>query len=177
METIRQLQIRRATTADVPAVVALVESAYRGESSRAGWTTEADLLEGQRTDPDAVAGMVGAEDGRVLLFERDGALVACCHVQRREGYAYFGMFSVRPDRQGGGIGRAVLAEAERLARQEWTAPELHMTVLVQRPELLSWYERRGYRRTGQRYPFPYGDPRFGLPKRTDLEFELLIKAL
>ncbi|MBV1855302.1 GNAT family N-acetyltransferase [Catellatospora sp. NEAU-YM18] len=169
--------MRDATAADVPAVVALVESAYRGEASRAGWTTEADLLDGQRTDADAVTGMIGADDGRVLLFERDGTLVACCHVQRREGYAYFGMFSVRPDLQGGGVGRAVLARAELTARQDWAATEMHMTVLVQRDELLAWYERRGYRRTGQRYPFPYGDPRFGLPKHPDLEFELLVKPL
>ncbi|MDI1465951.1 GNAT family N-acetyltransferase [Catellatospora sp. KI3] len=177
METTKQLHVRSATAADVPAVVALVESAYRGESSRAGWTTEADLLDGQRTDADAVTGMLGGDGSRVLLFERDGALVACCHVQRREGYGYFGMFSVRPELQGGGVGRAVLERAEQTARQEWSATEMHMTVLVQRAELLAWYERRGYRRTGRHYPFPYGDPRFGLPKRDDLEFELLVKEL
>ncbi|HQW63085.1 MAG TPA: GNAT family N-acetyltransferase [Pseudomonadota bacterium] len=171
------LRFRAATPADVPAIVALVESAYRGDSSRAGWTTEADLLEGQRTDAEGVLALVENPQGRVVLAERGGVLEACAHVERQGDTCYFGMFSVRPALQGGGIGNAVLAECERLAREEWGCRALHMTVIRVRTELIAWYERRGYRATGESKPFPYGDPRFGLPKRDDLDFIILSKPL
>ncbi len=87
------------------------------------------------------------------------------------------MFAVRPTLQGGGLGRQVLAEAERLAREEWDADELHLTVITAREDLIAWYLRRGFARTGRRSAFPYGEERFGRPKREDLEFELLVKEL
>jgi GNAT superfamily N-acetyltransferase len=175
-------RFRTADESDVPALVALVESAYRGEASRAGWTTEADLLDGQRTDPEGVAGVIRAPGSLMLVAERDGEPVACCQLERREGgageaVAYFGMFAVRPALQGGGLGRTVLAEAERVARERWRAREMHMTVITARADLIAWYERRGYVRTGRTSPFPYGDERFGVPLRDDLEFELLVKPL
>jgi ribosomal protein S18 acetylase RimI-like enzyme len=168
---------RAATKADIPALVTLVERAYRGDESRAGWTTEADLLGGQRTDPDMVAAVVDDESGRLLIAEADGVPVACCQLENRGGHAYFGMFAVDPGTQGGGLGRRVLAEAERVAREEWGADEMRMTVITLRADLIGWYERRGYVRTGEMQPFPYGDERFGLPKRDDLEFEVLVKKL
>ncbi|MET9877467.1 GNAT family N-acetyltransferase [Actinacidiphila glaucinigra] len=168
---------RTATREDVPALVALIESAYRGESSRTGWTTEADLLEGQRTDPAGVAAVVEGERSLILAVESDGAVVACCQLENRGGHAYFGMFAVRPALQGGGLGKLVLAEAERRAREGWAADEMHMTVITQRADLIAWYVRRGYVRTGRTSPFPYGDARFGLPTRDDLAFELLVKKL
>ncbi|MET7857683.1 GNAT family N-acetyltransferase [Streptomyces sp. NPDC005318] len=172
-----QLTFRDATDADVPALVALIESAYRGDSSRAGWTTEADILQGQRTDPDGVRQVVGAPGSRLLVVERDEVLIACCQLEHRGEAAYFGMFAVRPDLQGGGLGKAVIAEAERTVQESWGATEMHMTVIAVREELIAWYERRGYRRTGRMSPFPYGDDRFGIPQRDDLAFELLIKDL
>ncbi|MBO1418580.1 GNAT family N-acetyltransferase [Streptomyces sp. FH025] len=175
--TAGELVFRPAKPADVPALVALVESAYRGDASRAGWTTEADLLAGQRTDAEGVAEAVGHADGLVLLAERDGELVACCQLERRGECAYFGMFSVRPGLQGGGVGRAVLAEAERLAGEEWGVGAMEMTVIEQRAELIAWYERRGFHRTGEFSPFPYGNERFGIPLRPDLRFERLVKEI
>ncbi|MFE6054449.1 GNAT family N-acetyltransferase [Kitasatospora sp. NPDC056446] len=172
-----ELAFRFAVAADVPALVELVESAYRGDASRVGWTTEADLLGGQRTDPEGVAGAIGNPDGLVLLAERDGELVACCQVERRGERAYFGMFSVRPGLQGGGVGRAVLAEAERVAVAEWGAREMELAAIAQRADLIAWYERRGYHRPGVFSPFPYGDERFGIPLRPDLRFEHLVKEL
>jgi len=168
---------RLATPADVAAIVPLVESAYRGDVSRKGWTTEADLLDGQRTDPVGVAELITKPGSCMLLAERDGALLACANLEKRGDAGYFGMFSVRPDLQGAGIGRATLAEAERIARDDWHCREMHMTVISVRDELIAWYERRGYKRTGIYSPFPYGDARFGLPKRDDLRFELLVKPL
>lgn len=172
---------RAATVADADAIVALVESAYRGDVSKQGWTTEADFLEGQRTDPESVAELIGRDHSRVLLAFRGAQLVCCCHIERllQDGKSagYFGMFAVDPTLQGGGVGKQVLAEAERVAREEWQCSEMQMTVITIRDSLIAWYERRGYVRTGVLKPFPYGDERFGLPKRDDLEFEILAKPL
>jgi ribosomal protein S18 acetylase RimI-like enzyme len=171
------MMYRTANAEDVRAIVALVQSAYRGEASRAGWTTEADLLDGQRTDADAVAALIHAPASRILLCEQGGALLASAHLEQHAAICHFGMFAVRPDRQGGGLGQAMLAEAERMARDEWGCHEMQMTVITLRTELIAWYERRGYRRTGVFKAFPYGDARFGMPKRGDLRFEVLHKPL
>jgi GNAT superfamily N-acetyltransferase len=171
------LAYRAATVADIDAVVALVESAYRGDASRQGWTTEADFLDGRRTGADDVGACIARDRSRILLAERRAELLACAHVAEEDGAGYFGMFSVRPALQGGGIGKHVLAEAERIARDEWNLPVMRMTVIDIRDELIAFYERRGYRRTGMTKPFPYGDARFGLPLRDDLRFELLEKSL
>jgi ribosomal protein S18 acetylase RimI-like enzyme len=173
------LTIRVATADDVAAIVELVELSYRGDASRVGWTTEADLLDGQRTDADAVAAAIAAESSVVLLtVDADGALTACCHLEARPGdVVYFGMFAVRPGLQGGGVGGALLAHAETFARRDYAATSMEMTVIGQRGELIAWYERRGYQRTGETRPFPYGDERFGLPRRDDLHFVVLARQL
>ena len=163
----------------MPAIVELVESAYRGDASRAGWTTEADLLDGQRTDADAV-GKAVASDTAVMLVAHaeDGRLLACCQLEPHEGgCCHFGMFAVRPTRQGAGVGREMLAAAESYARDTLGAARMQMTVIAQRTELLAWYGRRGYTATGETQPFPYGDERFGLPRRDDLHFVVLEKSL
>ncbi|MGW2344304.1 GNAT family N-acetyltransferase [Streptomyces sp. NPDC001661] len=175
--TIVDLAFRDAEPEDVDVLVALVESAYRGDSSRAGWTTEADILQGQRTDPQGVLEVIEAPDSRLLTVERDGTVVACCQLEHRGDHAYFGMFAVSPTQQGAGLGKTIIAEAERRARETWGVSEMHMTVIDAREDLIAWYERRGYRRTGRFTPFPYGDERFGIPQRDDLKFELLVKPL
>ncbi|MEU2064515.1 GNAT family N-acetyltransferase [Streptomyces sp. NPDC013455] len=171
------LTFRDATDGDVDALVALIESAYRGESSRAGWTTEADILEGRRTDAEGVLEVVKSPDSRLLIVERGDRIVACCQLEHRGDHAYFGMFAVSPTLQGAGLGKTVIEEAERQARATWGVTEMHMTVISVRDDLIAWYERRGYSRTGRMTPFPYGDERFGIPLRDDLRFELLVKKL
>jgi GNAT superfamily N-acetyltransferase len=183
---------RAAVPADAADVVAFVNAAYRGESSRAGWTTEADLLGGQRTDVAEITAFIEAPDAELLLLvdSVSGDLLACCQLVRRGGDlvrkggdgagggggVHLGMVAVRPRRQGAGVGTALLAEAERRACG-WGAGWIEMDVIVQRAELIAWYGRRGYQPTGQTRPFPYGEPRFGLPLRPDLAFAVLVKHL
>lgn len=180
-QTSPALRLRPAATLDAPAIAALVNSAYRGDSSRAGWTTEADLLGGQRTDAEGVADIIASPNEVVLVHHEpqspDGELKCCVHLERTDEGCYLGMLTVRPTLQAGGIGRRLLASAETWAARHWGSSRVYMTVIAQRPELIAWYERRGYVKTGQRQPFPYGDARFGLPQRDDLVFEVLEKQL
>lgn len=170
-------RFRDATETDIPLLVELVTSAYRGDASRAGWTTEADLLDGNRIDDAVLLADLRRPRSRVVVAERDGELLACAHVAEEDDHGYFGMFAVRPTLQGDGIGKRLLAECERIARDEWRLPAMRMTVIDVRDTLIAFYERRGYRRTGVFKPFPYGDERFGQPKRDDLRFEVLEKPL
>ena len=187
------LALRPARRDEAAALSALVNSAYRGDSSRAGWTTEADLLGGQRTDPQSLQEFIvaGEAAGDRVLLVHDGApkgappgapgsataIDACVQLERHGDEAYLGMFTVRPTLQGSGLGRRLLAGAEQDARRRWGVGAVHMTVIAQRHELIAWYERRGYRATGETAPFPYGDARFGEPRRPDLHFVVLRKAL
>ncbi len=169
--------IRRATAADIPAVHGLVESAFRGDAARAGWTHEADLLDGQRTDQAAIAELIGDAARHLLVGEVDGAMVGCVVVSLQPGGpASLGMLAVRPDCQSGGVGRTLVAAAEQAAMVSG-ATVMEMTVIAQRGELIAWYERQGYRRTGETRPFPLNDPRFGLPRTRDLHFVVLDRAL
>lgn len=169
---------------EIEAVAALVNSAYRGETSRAGWTTEADYLDGQRTSPeDLRADLAGPPPAELLVF-RDpgpaGAIRGCVLVTRLERMdggvtGYIGMVTVQPDLQASGLGRRLLEAAETRAVR-FGADKARMTVVSIRDTLISWYQRRGYAPTGEREPFPV-DERFGIARRPDLEFIVLEKAL
>jgi GNAT superfamily N-acetyltransferase len=171
------LTFRPAIPADAPAVVDLVNAAYRGDSSRAGWTTEADPLEGARITLPELEPLVTAAGSTVLLCFREGALAGCVHLKRLEGSkAYLGLFTIRPGLQGGGLGRRFLAEAEAHARQAWGTARMTMTVITVRGELVAYYERRGYRRTGVVKPFPQ-ESLETRPKVEGLLLEILEKDL
>jgi ribosomal protein S18 acetylase RimI-like enzyme len=172
-----KIELRVATPADIEAIVALVESAYRGESSRAGWTTEADLLGGQRTDAVEIGELLVDNNAKFILVVEADTLLGSILVRREEHSGYVGMFAVRPSAQRQGLGRRLLQSAENTLRDEFKTTRVRMTVLRQRPELISWYERRGYVETDNVEPFPYGNLRFGLPKRPDLEFVEMVKVL
>lgn len=171
------IRFRNAAVPDAPAVVALVNSAYRGAGSRRGWTTEADYLDGQRIDRAMIEDMIAGASQRIVLGERGGELAGCFNLENANPtICHFGMFAIRPDLQAQGLGKCFMTEAERQARVLGCAV-MRMLVITLRLELIAWYERRGYRRTGEREPFPYGDARYGIPLRTDLEFEILEKNL
>lgn len=172
------MDIRPATIADIPALHRLVERAYRGDSARKGWTHEADLLGGQRTDVEALRDIIADPLQRILLVVRDDGLVGCVQVsQKNVDTAYLGLLSVDPDVQAGGLGKALIDAAERAAQIEFSAFKMEMTVIRQRSELIAYYERRGYTLTGEERPFPHDDERFGLPVTRDLSFVVLTKAL
>ena len=166
--------IRDATPADIPALHRLIESAYRGEASRAGWTTEADLLEGQRTDPDDLAAILADPSQAMLTAWRGDGLVGCVLIaDRGEGTGYFGMLSVSPTLQGSGLGRRLVDAAHAAMADRYGARRVRISVFPQRGELIGWYQRLGYGLTGETLPFPYGNPRFGLPLRDDLHFVVM----
>jgi ribosomal protein S18 acetylase RimI-like enzyme len=175
------IRVREARLDDVASIVALVESAYRGAPSRAGWTTEADLLDGRRTDEADVTANLTAADSLMLLAvdeAQEELLVGCCHLKRAAPEtAYFGMFAVAPTRQAAGIGRLLLDAAEALAVSRWSATAMEMTVLGQRTDLIAWYQRRGYQPTGATTGWPHRSKTFGRPRRDDLYFATLSKPL
>ena len=173
------IPVRTAGESDADAVAMLAQSAYRGEASQQGWTTEADLLDGQRVDASMVAQLMATPGSLVLVVDeaaQPGRLLACCHLERRGEAAYLGLFAVRPDAQAQGVGTAMLAAAEAQARR-WGAVRLELTVLNHRPELVAWYSRCGFTMTGDTVPFPYGDERYGVPRRDDLVLQGMTKVL
>ncbi|HQS58026.1 MAG: GNAT family N-acetyltransferase [Gallionellales bacterium 35-53-114] len=170
------LTYRPAVLAEVESVVALVNAAYRGEASRAGWTTEADLLGGQRTDADEVSSLIGAGHSIVLLCFEDAELTGTVHLHHAHRTAHMGMLVIKPGLQGQGRGKKLMQAAEAAAIKMWGADKMLMHVITLRHELIAFYERRGYRRTGKIKAFP-DELRFGIPKVAGLEIELMEKTL
>ena len=148
--------IRSATEADLPCLHALVESAYRGDSARRGWTHEADILGGPRIDEAALRDALHDAARILLVAEADGAIVGSVEtIDRGTGVAYLGLLSVDPVRQGDGLGKRLVAAAEAAARSGFGATRMEMTVIAERAALIAWYERIGYARTGERRAFPH----------------------
>ena len=172
------LDTRTASTTDVAALAALVERSYRGPVAATGWTTETELLTGPRSSESQIAALVADDGSRFVLVEADGRLVGSALVQRPAepgAAAYVGMFAVDPARQGTGLGKAVLEAAERTAQELWSATEVTLTVISLRDELITWYERRGYARTGRHLPFPFHEASGAL--RTDFDLVEMRKEL
>ncbi len=166
-----------AAFSDLPDLTALINSAYRGDSSRKGWTTEADLLGGIRTSEDSLAETLAKPDATILLHrdEATNALIGCVYLEKKEDLMYLGMLTVSPEIQARGLGKKMMQQAEEYARS-LGCRTVEMTVISQRAELIAWYERRGYALTGETRPFPMDDPRFGLPKTT-LGFVVMRKEI
>lgn len=166
---------RNATVADAPVLVDLIRSAYRGHASEQGWTSEADFVGGDRIDESGVCERILAPGSMMLILTYGMRMVACCQLQDRGcGIVYFGTFAVDPGVQARGVGRRVLAEAERTAKTRYGATRLRMSVLDRQAQLISYYERQGFHRTGETGPFP-SDPAFARPLVPDLHFVYLEK--
>lgn len=161
-----------ATADDVPTLRSLIEGAYRGETARRGWTHEADMLSDERTSEEELFDLIGDPQRVMLTAWREGALIGCVQVVRKhDSLAYLGMLTVDPILQAGGVGRQLLAAAEAEAIRRFGARRMEMTVIHRRAELIAWYERRGYVRTGEERPFPLDPP------RPELAFVVLEKPL
>jgi ribosomal protein S18 acetylase RimI-like enzyme len=171
----RRINISVAKEKDIPALVELINSAYRGESSRLGWTTEADLLGGQRTDSEMIRVDMQIPGAAFLKYEDEsGKLLGCVYLKKKETKMYLGMLTVSPYHQDKGIGKQLLNAATQYAKFKG-CDRIFMTVISVRLELIAWYERHGYRRTGERMPFE-PEEKFGLPTQP-LEFVVLEKML
>jgi ribosomal protein S18 acetylase RimI-like enzyme len=158
------MPILPATLTDVPHLNILVNEAYRGETSRQGWTTEANLLDGLRIDEGTLSGYL--HDPNVVILKNtneEEQITGCVYLELRPPKLYLGMFSVLPLLQGKGIGRNLLLAAEAYA-QKLNVKCITMTVISTRHELINWYERRGYKVTGETLPF-HVDKKFGIPKQ------------
>lgn len=170
------MSISKATLADVPELNLLVNSAYRGDSSKKGWTTEADLLGGIRTDNESLTSLLNKENSVMLVHKNDeGKIIGCVNLQRNGDKVYLGMLTVNPELQGGGVGKILLKASDDYTKESGCT-KLYMTVISIRTELIDWYKRHGYKETGERKPFPMDDPKFGLPK-VPLEFIVLEKEV
>lgn len=167
--------ITPATAEDAGDIAKLVNSAYRGDTSRKGWTTEADLLDGTRTDLSAIKELIQKQDVTILKYSADNTIIGCVELHKTGTEMYLGMLTVRPDLQGAGIGKKLLEAAEAEARTQ-RCLKITMTVISVRTELIDWYKRLGYTDTGKQKPFHFNDPRFGIPKRP-LQFAVLEKDL
>lgn len=168
-------EIIPAIVKDAPELNILVNSAYRGDSSRQGWTTEADLLDGTRTDAAMIEDIINKPGCTVLKYVEDGKIHGCVELHNENGKLYLRMLTVRPYLQGKGIGKELLKVAEAEAKK-LKCKSIFMTVISVRKELIDWYVRHGYEPTGERKPFAFDDPRFGQPKK-QLEFVVLEKAI
>lgn len=171
------VRFRKAEILDLPKVEGLVNSAYRGEYAKKGWTTEAYILDGQRTDQGKLQELVQLPGSEILLAlkETTDEIIGCVNIVRETDAIYFGMLTVEPSRQGKGIGKLMLLEIEKVAKK-LGLHKIRMTVIRGRTELVSYYERFGYKKTGRTEPFP-NDPRYGIPKHGELVFEEFEKDL
>ena len=171
-----QHKILPATLLDTTEIVALINKAYRGETSKKGWTTEADLLGGIRTDDESLKEILNDENSVFLKYTDDENKIAgCIHLQQQKQKLYVGMLTVDPEIQNKGIGKALLQAADSYAVQN-NFHKIIMTVISVREELIDWYQRHGYKKTGETKPFPMNNEKFGLPKQ-QLEFIVLEKTI
>jgi ribosomal protein S18 acetylase RimI-like enzyme len=165
-----------AEPADLELVVKLVNDAYRGSSKTPGWTHEVGLLAGQRVGVASLRASI-EEGSTILVMRKDDDIVGCVALQAPDSREwYLSMLAVDPDCQADGLGKAIMAGAERFARERG-AQQMRISVIDQRVSLIAWYERIGYVRTGASEPFPYDDPTVGTPLRGDLALVTLIKPL
>ena len=170
------MKFRVAVADDADDIVALANSSYRGESGKRGWTTESDLLEGTRTDKEEVVKLITTDGSEIILCTDNDSIVGSVHVLEQGTECYLGMLMVSPELQRAGVGSKLIEAAEKHARDVWGSKTMTMSVISIRNELIAYYERRGYHRTGKIRPF-VADEVHGMPRIPGLQFETLEKEL
>jgi ribosomal protein S18 acetylase RimI-like enzyme len=168
-------QIRKAQLGDASAIAALVNGAYRGEYAKQGWTTEADIIDGTRTDSKILEQALRNTNTTILLYEEAQRILGCVELITEPPILNLQMLTVDPATQGQGVGKVLMRAGEEFGRQ-MNCITVNMSVVSVRTELIDWYKRCGYIETGKRKPFAFDDPRFGKPKQS-LEFVVMEKAL
>ena len=167
--------IAKVVTEDIVSLNTLINSAYRGEFSKKGWTTEAHLLEGSRTTEVELLDIIQDASHTILKYSDNGKIIGCVLLKVKANELYLGMLTVSPDLQNSGIGKKLLRQAEIFAA-EMSLPKIVMTVISVREELIAWYKRNGYVDTGAREPFPVSDV-FNPTTKEPLEFMVLEKII
>lgn len=167
--------IAPATERDIPSLNILVNSAYRGDSSKEGWTTEADLLDGIRINEEMLTGLLQQPNSIILKYTEEDKIVGCVHLKKEDDKIYLGMLTVSPKLQNKGIGKILLTAAEEEARKR-NCSVVFMSVISIRTELINWYKKHGYYNTGKVKSFPENNSRFGIPKQP-LQFIILEKEV
>jgi ribosomal protein S18 acetylase RimI-like enzyme len=167
--------LNRANENDIPQLLQVINAAYRGNESRKGWTTEANLIDGEiRTDKQVLQTLIRKRGSVILKFIQENEIVGCVHLENQNGKLHLGMLSVSPSMQGKNIGKTLLRAAEEYAAAN-NVGRIVMHVINLRHELIDWYERHGYKKTGETKPFPL-DHKFGIPRQS-LEFIVLEKKI
>ncbi|MEZ7505324.1 GNAT family N-acetyltransferase [Flavobacterium sp. Arc2] len=164
-----------ATLEDVSELNKLINSGYRGEFSKKGWTTEANILEGSRTNDAELKEIISTSKNTLLKFTENNRIIGCVLLVEKEQQLYLGMLTVSPELQNSGIGKKLLQQAEVHA-QALGLPTIIMTVIAIRTELIDWYKRHGYADTGAREAFPESDIHISIVEQP-LEFMVLEKKI
>ena len=170
------LSFYKAEITDASAIAELLNSAYRGDSSRLGWTSEADLIDGLRTTTAEVAQIIRREDAFILVGVLKDQIVATICCERHENTAKLGMIAVKPSLQNKGYGKEMIQAAEAITLREWRVAGFFMSVITIRTELIAFYERLGFERTGNLNDFPTESELWQV-KVPNLKFEYLVKIL
>ena len=168
------MNITKTTLQDIPQLVTLINSAYRGDESKKGWTTEAGLLEGKRINADGIKKIINQPTAVILkCVTDDDKITGCVYLKKNDNKMYLGMLTVSPILQAGGIGKKILKASEEYAVEQ-KCDTMEMTVISIRHQLIAWYQRHGYHNTGKITPFP--DDQLSIPTQP-LEFITMEKSL
>jgi len=173
------LHFHKAELSDAQSIAQLINSAYRGESSRVGWTTEADILDGLRTTTPEIASVIKRDDAFILVGVLNDEIVATITCERQDAYgkniAHLGMIAVKPSLQNKNHGKTLIKAAEAICLRQWRVVGFHMAVITVRTELIAFYERLGFTRSGEFTNFPEASELWQ-PKVEGLTLEHLVKV-
>lgn len=173
-------EIEKAEISDIPALSLLIESAYRGETAKIGWTSESDLIDGKRLNDGELAQVIGNSDNQIFIIrdsEDSSSILASICIFKKANVCEFGMFAVDPKRQSNGVGKALLSHAENFAKTQWGFARMQLSVITKRQSLIDYYKRRGYSAIGKTFSMSDHHLNDGMTRGHDLELEIYEKKL